>query len=77
MNTLSTTHVTSTHDAFARVAAVAARLMAAADRWLAASLERSRQSEQERYLSRAGDLYELESLQREWERRRQDTWTAL
>ena len=77
MNTLSTAHIASTHDALARVTAVAARVVAAADRWLAASLERSRQSEQERYLSRAGDLYELETLQREWERRRQDTWTAL
>ena len=77
MNTLSTTHITPSRDWLGRIAAVAAHWVAAADRWVAASLERNRQSEQERYLSRASDLYELESLQRDWARRRQDTWTAL
>lgn len=77
MNTLSTTHIATSHDWRGRMAAFAARWVAAADHWIAASLERNRQSEQERYLSRASDLYELESLQRDWERRRQDTWSAL
>lgn len=77
MNTLYTTHVTPSHDWPGRMASIAARWVAAADHWIAASLERNRQSEQERYLARASDLYELESLQRDWDRRRRDTWTAL
>ena len=57
--------------------AAADRWIAAADRWLARSLEHHRRDDQERYLSRAKNLYELERLQREWDRGRMDTWTAL
>jgi hypothetical protein len=60
-----------------RVAAFMSRWIAAADRWLARSLEHHRRDDQERYLSRAKNLYELERLQREWDRGRMDTWTAL
>ncbi len=76
MNTLST-GFHSHHDWTTRVAALATRWIAVADHWLAASLERSRRSEQERYLSRAKDLYELEDLERQWERRGLDTCKAL
>ena len=71
MNTLSI------HDRTTRAAALAMRWIAAADAWLADALERSRRNEQDRYLSRATDLYELERLERQWERRGLDTWKTL
>lgn len=76
MNTLST-RFHPPHDSSARVRALAMRLIAAADGWLAEALERSRRGEQERYLSRARDLYDLERLERQWERRGSETWKAL
>jgi len=76
MNTLSP-RFPPTHDWAGRIAALAARWIAAADVYVADALERSRRNEQERYLSRAKDHYELEHLERQWERRRLDTWTVL
>jgi hypothetical protein len=76
MNTLST-RFAPTHDAMTRVAALAARWISAVDAFLADTLENSRRSEHERYLSRATNVYELERLERQWERRHLDTWTAL
>ena len=75
MNTLSP-RLSATHDWTARLAARAARWVHAIDATLADMLERQRRNEHERYLSRASDLYDLERLERQWERRRLDTWTA-
>lgn len=47
------------------------------DRMLAERLDRARRSEHERFLARASDPYQLERLEREWERRGMETWRAL
>jgi len=75
MSTLST-RLPSAHDWIGRITTALARWLAAVDDYLAETLEQSRRSEQERYLSQANDLYELERLERQWERRRLDAWTA-
>lgn len=48
--------------------------LAAIDRALADALDRSRRSEHERFLSQAGDVYQLERMERQWERRQMETW---
>ena len=57
-----------------RLVHAVARVLAAADHALADALDRSRRSEHERFLARAGDAFQLERLEREWERRHTDTW---
>ena len=76
MNTLSTRHgdVTLHNVPGASLWAALKRGFATLDRMLAEHLDRARRSEHERFLARASDPYQLERLEREWERRGMDTW---
>ena len=59
-----------------RILTAALHGLGAVDAWVFDRLERSRRDEHERFLSRATDVFELDRLERQWERRRLDTWTS-